>query len=58
MVTLMIVPPRSLIFHEQKRKENDIFVHSEPTEGFALRDFTTQQKSKRKKFVTGAYVTD
>ena len=58
MLTLMIVPPRSLIFHEKKRKEKDIFVHCEPTEGFALRDYTTNLKSKRKKFVTGAYVTD
>ena len=48
----------SLIFHEKKRKEKDIFLQSEPTEGFALRVYTTKLKSKRKKFVTEAYVTD
>ena len=54
MLTLMIVPPRATLFHEKKRKEKDIFVQSEPTEGFALRVYTKDLKSKRKKFVTGA----
>ena len=58
MLTLMLVPPRATLFHEKKRKEKDSFVQSEPTEGFALRVYTKDLKSKRKKFVTEAYVTD
>ena len=41
-------------FTKTKKKKKDYFVHSEPTEEFALRVYTKDLKSKRKKFVTGA----
>ena len=46
------------LFHEKKRKKKDSFLQSERTEGFALRVYTKDLKSKRKKFVTEAYVTE